>query len=84
MSVSKALRDGGIADAGGKPWAYELSYELTRRQRRDGSWANALDLVRENDPLVATCYAVSALATCERVNQESLAKPPSRKEDDKK
>ena len=67
MSVSKALRDGGIEDAGGKPWAVELAYELTRRQRRDGSWANGLDLVRENDPLVATCYAVSALATCKSV-----------------
>jgi hypothetical protein len=68
-SVAKALRDGGIADVNGKSWAYDLSYELTRRQRRDGSWANPLDLVRENEPLVATCYAVSALATCKAMGK---------------
>lgn len=68
-SVAKALRDGNITDAGGKPWAFELGRELTHRQRRDGSWANPLDLVRENEPLVATCYALSALATCKSMGK---------------
>jgi hypothetical protein len=45
-------------------WAAELAHELAKRQREDGSWANPVELVRENDPLVATCNAVSALAKC--------------------
>jgi hypothetical protein len=51
-----------------KEWAAEqatgLAHELAKRQREDGSWANPVELVRENDPLVATCNAVSALANC--------------------
>jgi squalene-hopene/tetraprenyl-beta-curcumene cyclase len=51
-SVARALPDAtpGLAAA------------LARRQRPDGSWANAVELVRENDPLVATSQALSALA----------------------
>jgi squalene-hopene/tetraprenyl-beta-curcumene cyclase len=52
-SVAKALPD---ATAG-------LTAALARRQRPDGSWANAIELVRENDPLVATSQALSALAS---------------------
>lgn len=35
---------------------------LTRDQRPDGSWANPETLVKEDDPLIATSFAVSALA----------------------
>ena len=35
---------------------------LERAQRRDGSWANAENLVKEDDPLIATSFAVRALA----------------------
>lgn len=50
-SVAKALPDSaGLAAA------------LARRRRPDGSWANAVELVRENDPLVATSQALAALA----------------------
>ena len=38
--------------------------ELARRQNWDGSWVNPVELVRENEPLVATANAVSALAKC--------------------
>ena len=34
-------------------------------QKPDGSWANPVDLVRENDPLLATCWAVIALRNCD-------------------
>lgn len=40
---------GGVADA------------LTRTQRRDGSWSNPENLVKEDDPLIATAFAVRAL-----------------------
>lgn len=63
-SVSKALRQLGVTEAGGKDWAAELTAELVKRQKDDGSWANPVELVRENDPIVATANAVIALANC--------------------
>jgi hypothetical protein len=63
-SVAKALRDMKVEKAGGVDWAAELAAELKKRQRDDGSWANPIELVRENDPIVATCNAVSTLAKC--------------------
>jgi len=36
---------------------------LNRSQRADGSWANAENLVKEDDPLIATPFAIRALAT---------------------
>jgi hypothetical protein len=35
---------------------------LKRTQRGDGSWANPENLVKEDDPLIATAFAVRALA----------------------
>ncbi len=37
--------------------------ELLRTQRRDGSWANPENLVKEDDPLIATAFAIQALAS---------------------
>jgi squalene-hopene/tetraprenyl-beta-curcumene cyclase len=65
-SVSKTLRELKMTEAGGVNWAAELAAELAKRQREDGSWANPVELVRENDPIVATCNAVSALARCRK------------------
>jgi hypothetical protein len=36
---------------------------LKRSQRADGSWATAENLVKEDDPLIATPFAIRALAT---------------------
>jgi hypothetical protein len=47
-------------------WAKDLAAALVKRQKEDGSWANPADLVRENEPLVATANAVIALANCKR------------------
>ena len=35
---------------------------LERRQRPDGSWSNPENLVKEDDPLIATAFAIRALA----------------------
>ena len=35
---------------------------LKRTQRADGSWANTENLVKEDDPLIATAFAIHALA----------------------
>ena len=37
--------------------------QLRMRQRADGSWANDEPLVKEDDPLIATVFALRALAT---------------------
>jgi squalene-hopene/tetraprenyl-beta-curcumene cyclase len=39
---------------------------LRRTQRRDGSWANPENLVKEDDPLIATPFAVRALVSFRR------------------
>lgn len=48
-------------DAAGKRRA-ALARFLAAEQRDDGSWRNKSALMRENDPLLATCLAVTALA----------------------
>jgi hypothetical protein len=37
---------------------------LLARQSAGGSWANPVELVRADAPVLATAYAVSALAGC--------------------
>jgi squalene-hopene/tetraprenyl-beta-curcumene cyclase len=51
-------------DRGAVHWAEALADELVRRQRKDGSWVNPAQFVREDDPLVATPLATAALAIC--------------------
>lgn len=63
-SAAKTLRAANEKGTGDKPWPAALSAELIRRQHDDGSWANPIELVRENDPIVATCNAMIALAEC--------------------
>jgi prenyltransferase beta subunit len=48
-------------------WAEALATELLRRQAADGSWRNPATEMREDDPLVATSFAIAALAVCRGV-----------------
>jgi hypothetical protein len=41
-----------------------LVKQLTGMQAKDGSWVNESDRMRENDPLIATALAITALANC--------------------
>jgi A-macroglobulin complement component/prenyltransferase/squalene oxidase-like repeat protein len=61
-SVAKTFRLLGVKEVYGRPWAEQLAEALLAKQLPDGSWANPVDLVRENDPIVATAYALTALA----------------------
>src|SRR5262245_35164397 len=65
-SVARAFRDQKLELPDDRDWSAELSYELATRQKKDGSWANPVEAVRENEPLVATSYAVLALSRCKR------------------
>ena len=42
--------------------APELTAEVVARQQPDGSWANTIPTMREDDPLTATCFALMALS----------------------
>lgn len=45
-------------------WAILLSNRLLALQRSDGSWSNPAVDTREDDPLIATAFALSALQAC--------------------
>ncbi len=45
-------------------WAKALAEELLQRRKADGSWQNRLTASNEDDPLIATSWAASALAIC--------------------
>ncbi len=47
-------------------WAGSAARALLRRQQSDGRWQNGHPLVREDEPLLATAYAVIALAIAEQ------------------
>ena len=56
---------------GGPPgWRAELSRAVAAEQREDGSWHNPNPLQKEDDPIVATGFAVRALAATLRVAPE--------------
>jgi squalene-hopene/tetraprenyl-beta-curcumene cyclase len=67
-SVAAALEAVGVervrAAAGPVAWRQPLAAALVARQGGDGSWTNAHRAVREDDPLVATAFAVAALRIC--------------------
>lgn len=70
-------------DAGKVYWVEALSREVLARQRPDGAWVNRCTDAKEDDPLVATPWAASALAICRAaLTGEDLAlfprpKPPA-------
>jgi len=47
-------------------WRAQIRQILHRRQRDDGSWQNDATRNREDDPLIATAFAVAALAEIDR------------------
>lgn len=63
-SVAHAMRHLGVAPA---RWAEPLAEALLARQAPDGSFANSASEMREDDPLVATSFAVAALAIARMV-----------------
>lgn len=41
-----------------------ISASLAAEQKKDGSWQNETPRMREDDPLIATCFALLALTKC--------------------
>jgi hypothetical protein len=65
-SVAHAFRSLGVRtfESNGRrvDWAADLADELLRRQSPDGTWSNRYSASKEDDPLVATPFALGALA----------------------
>ncbi|MEO0966158.1 MAG: hypothetical protein AAFY08_13700 [Planctomycetota bacterium] len=75
-SVSHALRRLGVTHAGADrdtPWADQLALALIASQRADGAWRNPSTDGKEDDPLIATPFALSALAVCRNALMETPA-----------
>lgn len=70
QALARALTDLKIREmntpTGKVLWARELGTELLKRQRPDGSWVNRFSDSKEDDPLIATMWAATALALCRR------------------
>ena len=70
-SVAHAFMRLGIREVqtqhGPVNWAEVLADELISRQRPDGTWPNRFTDAKEDDPLVSTPWAASALAGCRYV-----------------
>jgi squalene-hopene/tetraprenyl-beta-curcumene cyclase len=47
-------------------WRSELTAELANRQKSNGSWVNSNEQWMENDPNLATSFALLALSYCEK------------------
>lgn len=61
-AAARVLRRFRVAStAGGDDWRAHLVEDWVRDQRPDGSWANATVFMKEDDPLIATALAVTAL-----------------------
>ncbi|MCX8138843.1 MAG: hypothetical protein N3E46_04090 [Gemmataceae bacterium] len=65
-SLARAFAEHRLVLPGQRHWAHELAQALLNQQKPDGRWENPLELVRENEPLVATAQAVIALALCHK------------------
>ncbi len=61
LSAEVFLRCGVEQAPAGRDWRRDLRGALAREQRADGSWKNDNFLMKEDDPLVATSLALSAL-----------------------
>jgi squalene-hopene/tetraprenyl-beta-curcumene cyclase len=69
LSMAKCLDVLGVdelVDAAGikHDWRAELTAELAKRQKPDGSWTNENDAWLEGDPNLVTGYALMALSHC--------------------
>jgi squalene-hopene/tetraprenyl-beta-curcumene cyclase len=70
-TLAKAFAAAGVKDftdaAGAKhDWRAELTAELIKRQRPDGSWVNQSDRWMEGEPSLVTGYALLTLSYCKK------------------
>jgi len=63
-----------VQDAQGRQhdWRRELTEELARRQKPDGSWVNSNPRWMEGDAHLSTAFALLALAYCRTVSEQQV------------
>lgn len=61
-SVSRLLKS--LNPTSGADWAEKMAVRLIQSQQPDGSWVNPIGLMKENDPLIATGFALMTLDYC--------------------
>lgn len=76
---AKALKATGedvVTDADGTShdWRADLTRQLSKLQREDGSWTNPADRWYEGDPNLVTAYALLALSYCDESAEADAAK----------
>lgn len=63
-SMSQALRVQSHERSEGNAWAADLADSLIAKQLAEGGWRNPAVDQREDDPIIATSFALQALTTC--------------------
>jgi squalene-hopene/tetraprenyl-beta-curcumene cyclase len=63
-SVAQALKAARAKAGSAANWQTKLTKELLARQQANGSWTNSLVNFREDDPILATAFALIALSAC--------------------
>ncbi len=70
LAWTEGKHNGAVANPFGiaRPWTFweALAWQLCQLQRPDGSWANPHDFMREDEPIVATSFALLALSRFDR------------------
>jgi squalene-hopene/tetraprenyl-beta-curcumene cyclase len=61
------MKDLTDVDGAKHDWRSELTAELLKRQRPDGSWVNSDSRWLEGEPSLVTAYALLALSYCKPV-----------------
>ncbi len=51
-------------ESAGDTWSQALAKSLLDRQQQDGNWQNPLVDQREDDPIIATSFAIQSLSSC--------------------
>ncbi len=63
-AAGKALPLAGVDSLNDTDWRADLAQHLLSNQKPDGSWTNENPRWQENDPTIATPFALMALAAC--------------------
>ncbi len=63
-AATRLFQNRRVKSVGSVLWFEQFKNALTAKQLPNGSWENRVELVRENDPILSTAYALMALAEC--------------------
>ena len=62
---ASGMKEVATKNEGDRDWRHDLVAELAKTQQADGSWVNSNRQFMENDPNLATSFALLALSYCD-------------------